>query len=1475
MRTPARALLLPLLLAGCFDEGAPDGTQIACESAADCPPGWLCRASLGRCLKSEGLDETPPGLDGAAAVAPSAVALGAVLAVEFKVTEPLLQDPVVRVATNLPLLLSETGTDRGGLVYRYTRQATGEEPQGAAAPVTVDLVDRAGNTGEKLSAGSARFDFVTPALASSTPIAPALCGDGANPSVSFALTEEPSEAPVVVAEGPGGAQASWGVTQDGVGAYTAHYPVTKADAEGEWQVKVSARDAAGNRAAGMPLGRTTVDHTPPSLRSAARISLPVATVGRAVVVELEPSEAVAVGAALTARSGGVELAFSLEASAGVLVFKHTVATGEDGTWTLRLSKLKDLAGNEASAQDVGEVTFDGAPPTIGSLVVTPARASDKSGHTTVTASFTLDEPAASLVATLAGRDMTCTTSGPQASCTFEVRSSDPEGSQVVSVRAVDVAGNDSDASARVELDFTAPALVPGSAELRLAVPAGCPLLKVGALGADGLARLQFSLDEAVAPFPVVTTEGADPLAFLKEASSAMTFVYAGALGPGSHVGGARVLTVTATDDVGNSATTRLTSLPLTVDVEPPAAPDTATAGRVVYERVPWGSAATGGLARFAVAGGSGAAEAGATVRALDSAAADSAAEVGRAQADGKGAFAMDLLRADRPVVYLTALDAACNQSDAADVKEVAWTATLGGKRAGSPFENPHVLEARGTFARVLEGSGATEPMDVGFVALPGGNALSLTGASGGWHRFQPDGMVAPAGCYHSMVYDTARRRAVLVGSLDFVGQVQDDLWEWDGAAWKQRVRADPEGDGNPALQNAVLAYDSGRERLVLYTGWVDGMRSDAQTWEWDGNSWAKRTSVDPEGDGDPTFRYGPGLAYDSVRGKVVMFGGAVNTSPLAETWEWDGASWARRTPADPEKDGDPPGTLHGVSLVFDASRGKAVLLRNGYSAPTDGAVWEWDGASWAKVVPADPEKDGNPGDRSWGSTSYDPVRKVVLIHGTYANTGGSVNDLWEWNGASWRKLVDEDLEGEGAPTYGGYCGVFDPVRRVLTSVIHDNSEAQTWEWAGRSWARRTPVTPALPTPRTAVLAYDEARRRTVLLGGELGDGITWEYDGGRWRAASPDDPTGTKSPGHHLGHTLSFDPTRARTVLLGGFDAVGTPDVKLWSWDGSAWSVDSSTAPVLSFHAASVEPSGRLVAFGADPLVGNLQTHLWEKSGWSVLDTPHAPPYARYSSAAAYDPVRARLVTFGGDGAFSYEKDTWEFDGSDWTLADAGGGKGKPAARTMAGAAYHQGLQRVVMFGGAGDDIYGDLWDWDGKAWSQRAATSTTPDGPYGRMSAGVAYDAARDRLIVFGGYGMFVPHNNETWEWDAGASNRPGLVARFAFAAAGEGSYALQSVSALWKVGADGQVAHAPTAGVQGWVYDKGTFLAENTAGFAAATPGDLSWSTADPWRLARILQGSRKELVLAVTPQGTNGSGTAGVSVDYVEATVRYRRP
>ena len=144
---------------------------------------------------------------------------------------------------------------------------------------------------------------------------------------------------------------------------------------------------------------------------------------------------------------------------------------------------------------------------------------------------------------------------------------------------------------------------------------------------------------------------------------------------------------------------------------------------------------------------------------------------------------------------------------------------------------------------------------------------------------------------------------------------------------------------------------------------------------------------------------------------------------------------------------------------------------------------------------------------------------------------------------------------------------------------------------------------------------------------------------------------------------------------------------------------------------------------------------------WRQVSTPSPP--IRYGSAMAYDSDRKMAVMFGGYYSYdSTEKnygDTWEWNGSMWTEASKTG----PTPRRDHAMAYDSARKKVVLFGGYnGSSYYGDTWEWDGSSW-----TSVSTTGPDPRAKHAMAYDAARGEVILFGG--ETPSHENDTWAWN------------------------------------------------------------------------------------------------------------------------------
>ncbi|GEM_PF-1724497 len=148
-----------------------------------------------------------------------------------------------------------------------------------------------------------------------------------------------------------------------------------------------------------------------------------------------------------------------------------------------------------------------------------------------------------------------------------------------------------------------------------------------------------------------------------------------------------------------------------------------------------------------------------------------------------------------------------------------------------------------------------------------------------WVDVTPAAPAGPAArLYHRMVYDGARGAVILVAGEDEAGTVYEDTWAFDGSSWQLVSNTGP---GKRYCQG--LAHDSVRRRTVLFGGYgpsLGGYLNDTLTW--DGSQW---TSTTPSAS-DPSPRYCHTMAFDSGRGVTVLFGGAIGSTRLNDTWKF-------------------------------------------------------------------------------------------------------------------------------------------------------------------------------------------------------------------------------------------------------------------------------------------------------------------------------------------------------------------------------------------------------------------------------------------------------------------------------------------------------------------------------------------------------------------------------------------------------------
>jgi hypothetical protein len=294
------------------------------------------------------------------------------------------------------------------------------------------------------------------------------------------------------------------------------------------------------------------------------------------------------------------------------------------------------------------------------------------------------------------------------------------------------------------------------------------------------------------------------------------------------------------------------------------------------------------------------------------------------------------------------------------------------------------------------------------------------------------------------------------------------------------------------------------------------------------------------------------------------------------------------------------------------------------------------------------------------------------------------------------------------------------------------------------------------------IVYDEAASRVLVTGGsspfEGGQCCAmfndlWSFDGTRWTALP-------SSGAQMSGMRLAYDSRAKRVMSFGGWiSGRSLPDFRTLERD--EWTPLSFLTQMPASEPGFVYDSRRqrFVAFGGSAGRGQANGDTWEFDGgaWKRVDA--AGPAPRSSHVMVFDERRGRTVVFGGTGAATPPTppaplgDLWEFDGQRWNQVVATNG---PSARHSAGAAYDSKRGHIVIFGGLdASGMLGDTWSWNGREWKKLADGS--PTGPVPRAMGYLAYDAKRDRVVLFGGRKGWPDDLNDTWEWDGTTWRRIG----------------------------------------------------------------------------------------------------------------------
>ncbi len=969
----------------------------------------------------------------------------------------------------------------------------------------------------------------------------------------------------------------------------------------------------------------------------------------------------------------------------------------------------------------------------------------------------------------------------------------PQASWPLLADLVDRAGNPTLATALgfVRLDFTNPDVV--DAHLQYTEDPPDPLFAVSAMRTGTAARVTLTTDEAVRTEPPPELRAAcdaDPISLAwKPSQSSSTFlVFEHTLAEDDGVDGACPLTASIADVAGNAVDVNLDE-DLVLDR---ANPDVASLDvtHLRHVRVPWGSQQTferpgqfvvaatllphqtfDAVPLEAIAFGAN----GDTIlqaRVYDREHGGGVWATIEPTIDGTGWQPTEIAAADLPELWLSAVDAAGNESPRARIDTVEWVASSGANQ--SPTNPIAVIAAKYAGAGLDRGvsdgvARLAATLDPGLSSLDG-DPLAVTGERG-WHLQSYNkmenllvvGEMAPI-----PVFDQATREILAAETLG-----GGTVLQWTGDHGHRII--DAVGDVPPL--GATFFYDGCNSRIATFGGVTGFGFADAtnEHWQWHGTSW-QRVEVPPGAD-VPGGRYLVNVVFDENRGVVVLSGGGgavaapedcdgllgSETEPpytcmYRDTWEWDGRRWR-------DTEQEAPLALF-AAAAFNPQQAATWLFGGlGESGPSSD-LWQRADGAWSQV-----STGTAPSPRRGAAMGWDPDRGAMLLHGgmlsdTSPCPSGSLpdngdcvfHDLWQFVHGEWQPVTPD---GEAPP--GRQMHLFQFVHElggmVLTGGTNvDGDNAAIWVLRGNRWHR---------WGRPAIRLYQgmATHRDTgelVLFGGSADVGNesgaaadcaalvsgpyeyfqayqcnlddTWRFDGNEWRQH---DPAATH-PHPRSGHSMAYDPRRERTVMFGGcwrpeslnncafvVDTTASGGYRwdaddVWEWDGNQWLDASPTGarpPPRAQAAMAFDPTGDTIVLfgGGDELIGSSDTYLddmwaWNGNEWRSVAPASPWPAARVGAAMATDEATGRVIMHGGYFYARGERVSGE------CITEAQCPDGSVVTSTV--SSCHKACH------------FGDTWEWRDGAWRELTATNMDP-----RAFALAFYDPFTKRIMLTGGW--------------------------------------------------------------------------------------------------------------------------------------------
>src|SRR5262245_10762742 len=376
-----------------------------------------------------------------------------------------------------------------------------------------------------------------------------------------------------------------------------------------------------------------------------------------------------------------------------------------------------------------------------------------------------------------------------------------------------------------------------------------------------------------------------------------------------------------------------------------------------------------------------------------------------------------------------------------------------------------------------------------------------------------------------------------------------------------------------------------------------------------------------------------------------------------QTWT---ATWTPKTAA-------PLGPRGWIDGAYDSVRGRVMIFGGGAGSGI-GDVWQYDTSSdqWVQLQAAPSCASGAAQPPAQYTSAYDPVNQLLWMFGGSSVGCVGLNHVAN-KGTTSTVIVDWSLSATTPGFYKNwvvnigdsiaFVAGYDPTQKRLTLasplsqaawknryfLYEEQGGLSGFAPATKSFTNVTGTTPQPANRMSPAFAYSASAGALVMFGGQ-GGADTWAFDvkGKRWTQMLSSPGAATPPGLSQLAGSMVYDGDDDVFVLFGG--CLCTGDLGASSGDTWTYRLSSNTwtkvtpavsPPARQGHQLVYDSANkRVILFGGfDATSGTYFNDLWIYSvtanTWSMV-LPAVSPPGRRMAAMVYDPVQQRTVLFGG-----------------------------------------------------------------------------------------------------------------------------------------------------------------------------------------------------------------------------------------------------